>query len=230
MPRRMIISQCLPILLSCFILVAVYSGCSGTQETVTDNTVDNETPVSTTREISYKTYEMKPDDTRLIYLNHPLFSFEYPEEFELIDLNHMPDHPRVYDISDVDFLIKQYPLPEISLQIRIIKPGFAGNYDMNTLSEEWFSTAESYGATITAGRKTVSGIEAYYIETSGTREEDKFGAIMIYPERQESFRGVFFYYQDLIWSISLTWPYSESAPHEIGEYFDHIIETFRIVE
>ena len=231
MPRRMIISQCLPILLSCLILVVVCSGCSGTKETITDKTVDNETPVSATPEIRYKKYEMNPDDTRLIYLNHPLFSFEYPEEFNLIDLNHMPDHPRVYDISNIDFLIHQYPrpLPEIDLGIRIIEPGFAGYNDIDSVFEEWISTANSNGAVITTGEKTVSCLEAYYIETSGIMPDHIIAGHLIYPEHQQLFRGVVFDYQDLIWSISLTWPYSESTPHEIDAYFDRILETFEIL-
>jgi len=190
----------------------------------------NNVNIYTTQVTIYKTYEMKPDDVRLRYLEHSLFSFEYPEKFQLIDLNHMPDHPMVYDVSNVDFTIEQTDLPWVSLRVRVQKPGLWDYHNANDVFEDWISTAESNGDTITSNKRSVSGIQAYYIETSGTREKDIISGTIIYQSRHESFRGVVFNYKELIWSITIRWDYFKTEPPEIDEYFNHVIETFNILD
>ena len=84
-----------------------YSGCTG-ETTATDT--------------NYKTYEMKADDIRLLYCNHPLFSFEYPEVFILADVNKYLHGGFYHDRSEVGFGYYKSDLPYRHLDVTIYKP------------------------------------------------------------------------------------------------------------
>jgi hypothetical protein len=207
-------------LLVLVILVVSYVGC---------NTTSSTTQLVTTP-ISYITYEMKPDDSRLKYLQHPLFSFQYPEDFVLVDLNIMPEHPRFYGESDIDFLIKRLNLPEVTIAVSMTEPGVKRYQDAKTMFNSWISEAQSNGDIKESGRKTVSHIKSYYFARWGYREDYIIAGHLVYPASNRSFRAVVFDYNQLTWSISLLWDYFDSEPPEAQEYFNHIIETFEILE
>jgi hypothetical protein len=183
-----------------------------------------------TTPITYKTYEMKPDDSRLKNFQHPLFSFEYPEAFTLVDLNKIPEYLGDYHRSDIDFLIKRPNLPSIKIEIIITESGVKGYQDAKLMFNSWISEARSDGDTIESGRKTVSHIKSYYFARWGYREDYIIAGHLVYPASNRSFRAVVFDYHQLTWSISLTWDYFDSEPPEAQEYFNHIIETFKILE
>lgn len=232
--RKAIITSAL--LLVLILITGLSAGCDNkndlpTEVTTTDNipsdNISTDKPTTDIPEITkYKTFEMRQNDVRLKYLNHPLYTFEYPEVFNLVDLNKILDHPMVYGVSDVYFTIAQKPrLPWINLSVRIMEPGWCDYTDADSVLAEWISTAESYKDTIIRSEITVSGIQATYIETNGHRPKDVF-----YSTRNVSFRGIAFTHKDLIWSITLDWPYLDFEPSQAQEYFEHVLETFNILE
>ncbi len=200
-------------ILPLFILSAtiVFSGCTG--ETIT-------TAVTTPTE-GYEIYEIKADDIRFLWLNHPLYSFEYPKDFVLIDLNKMTSLEGVDLIkSKVEFMYEHSTLfIRLSVIVDEPFPGYLGNAidKFNYL----VSTQNSSDDIIIKKILIISGINAYYLEYF--KDPEKIG-------RKNSSRVALFDYAGLIWEINMTTysPYPE--PKEVQEYFDHVIETFKILE
>lgn len=184
------------------------------------NNTDTKTPVTL-----YKTFQLKPDDVQLRFLEHPLYSLEYPEKFGFVDYSRIGYHPGV-GISHVLFTIQQEKLPYQHLEIVVQKPGVRVQNNSSDVIKKWFSQEGTKWDTITTSTKTVCGIKTEYFEAFGTRS----GSKPIYEDHQESLRGVAFDYADLIWSISLTWYYFKSEPPEVQTYFEHILRTFKILE
>jgi len=208
------------------ILVVSCAGCSNPNNKISDiTTVTN-----------YKTFQLKADDIRLRYMQYPLFSFEYPEIFRLVDLNLVYEEQHaitmVSGISEVDFTVQQTDLPEPILTIRVQEPGFGGMNDASRAFRVWTTNIGRPDNTenTTTSKKTVYGIQADYLEIFGTMEEYDIGGHFIYPERQRSFRGVFFDYAGLVWIITMSWQYLGAEPPEVEGYFEHVIQTFEILE
>ena len=190
----------------------------------------------------YKTYEMKADDIRLHEcFQHPLYTFEYPEFFNLVDLNPnfiysipnlrgqlMGGPPMDDDMSIVDFTCKQEYYGRSSLLVIIVTQDYVDMFETNDLFKIYLSEHTQFTEEITIKEMLVSGISADYMESFQTLGKTKpQGNVEVY---RMSARVVVFDYADLIWAIQLFWFYHEPEPPEIEEYFNHVIETFKILE
>jgi hypothetical protein len=210
MPDTMMLGKriALALLLLCILFTFCVSGagCSSVSET-------------TTPAISYKTYEMKEDDIRLKALQHPLFSFEYPECFNLVDLNLDPVPSINRDISVVYFTGEQVGFHKQYLSIFIVTPEYLKLLNTNDMLEYYLSLYTPVAEDITRKEVFVSGISADYLKAVGT-----------YLGQQKSLRVAIFDHAGLYWAIQLIWYYPNPEPPEVQGYFDHVIETFKILE
>jgi hypothetical protein len=170
-------------------------------------------------------------------MQYPLFSFEYPEIFRLVDLNLIYEEKQAItlhsDVSHVEFTVKQENLPEPDLIIRVQKQGFGGMDDANAAFKFWSlnpGLPELNIDNTSTGNREVIGIKADYLETFGALEEYIIDGHLIYPKRQRSFRGVFFDYDGLVWAIMMTWQYLDTEPPEVTGYFEHVISSFKFLE
>jgi hypothetical protein len=182
---------------------------------------------------NYKKFELKSDDIRLKYFKNPLYSFEYPEVFNLSDENLLRDEPtHIFhsEYSIVFFIIQQIDLPEPILEILVQNPGFLDRNTSGDVIKYLTSLQSTKWHDTNISTKKVAGIQADYLKTFSIREEWRVQEQLIYPEHYSSLRGVAFDYAGLIWVISMTWHYFESEPPEIQGYFNHVIETFKILE
>jgi hypothetical protein len=177
-------------------------------------------------DLKYQLFEIKADDRRLIGTNHPLYSFEYPKAFSLIDVNKLLDYPMNNNASIVDFILDQENtnLPEQWLRIRVEPPVPKAYTNASEASQYWVNIESKTSDNITTSTKTATGLQAIYLKSF---YEDQGS----YRLHMTSFRMVTFDYAGFIWEIFLTWnyPYHEIEPPEIEEYFNHIIGTFKIL-
>jgi hypothetical protein len=218
-------------LLLVILIPILFAGCTGTTATpvtstevsqlVTASATTNDTPVTT-----YVSYELKSDDIRLEFCNHPLYSFEYPSIFNCIDLNNQPPNtgrmPMTYDESRLDFTVQQLDLPKPMLSIIVQKKGY---WEYHDASEKFnfFMSNLKYADSVVTNNTTVSDIPAYYIEEFYNAAKSSS-----YPAYKGSSRTCVFDYAGLIWDITMSWYYNGNEPPEIKEYFKHVIETFKI--
>jgi hypothetical protein len=214
------------------IIVLLVNGCTSSTENETpvitpnpmpsDNTITTETTTSI-----YKTYEMKADDVRLEYLEHPLFSIEYPDFFNLVDLNNIPGYPMSYDVSTVIFtyLHDDPDLLDSHLVIGVESPSVTGFNNASEKLEDLFSPKTPENGSLSIKEVSVFGIPAYYLES--------FKTDVVSPSPRKynmSYRLIGFENVGLVWTISMSWNYFDSEPPEIEEYFNHVIDTFRILD
>jgi hypothetical protein len=182
---------------------------------------------------TYKTYQIEPDDIRLQQMTFPLFSFEYPDIFRLIDLNLIVQESGAntyrYGVSKVEFTIPRLDLPEPILSIGVQKVGIQDIYNANDSLSYWTSYEISLSETvnITTNKTSIQGIPAIETEIFKTLGEFSISGHSVYPPRKSIFRGVFFEYNNMVWAIILNWDYLNSEPPEVRQYFDHVIETFK---
>jgi hypothetical protein len=192
-------------------------GCGLTSDTTNSTNIDN---------IKYISYQMNENDVRLKFLHHPLFTFEYPDKFLLVDVNKMPDYPMTYNISDTEFTYKQY-IPEQVLWIRIEKSGLFTENAYEKI-QNYVSLAEKQGDSYSQKTQTVDGISAEYFESQ------HFG-IFLHTETDlirgyTTIRKVVFDYSGMIWEIALVWNYIDTEPPGVQEYFNNIIGKFKILD
>lgn len=196
-----------------YIVLIIASITCNSCNSITTNTTN--TPLTI-----YKTYEMKLDDIRLRFLSHPLFSLEYPKEFELANLNQAEDLVITVDCSRTDFGCHLYEEPLQTLSIEICKPKI-GQYE-NANDKLKFLTSKTimYTDNFSSKKVIVSGIIADYLESYQKP---------LPSGKQYVYRTVIFDYSNLIWEIDMISfsYYPESS--RIQEYFDHIIFTFKIL-
>jgi hypothetical protein len=220
-------------LLLVILIPILFAGCTGTTTTpVTDTEVSGLVISSATTPVTpvttYVYYEMKSDDIRLEFCNHPLYSFEYPSVFNCIDLNNQPPNtgrmPMTYDESRLDFTVEQLGLPKPELSIIVQQPGY---WEYHNASEKFnfFMSNSKSACSVVTNNTTVSGIPAYYIEEFYDAAKSSY-----YPAYKGSSRTCIFDYAGLIWDITMNWNYNGTEPREIQEYFDHVVETFKIIE
>jgi hypothetical protein len=196
------------------VIIILVNGCTGALDS------------SSTTAISYKTFELKPDDIYLRYFHHPLYSFEYPTNFNLVDEN-LSDFPHLFDDkTNIQFAIKKADTPYPRLSIIIEKPG---NYGYNNATEklEYFRSLHSSASPtdLNTYKIKIIGLTALYLEAFFSHPEE-----VDYSQYLSSHRKCFFDYAGLIWEIRLDWYYQGNESPEVQKYFDHIIETFKILE
>jgi hypothetical protein len=202
-------------LLTTFFFLLFCVGCNN----LTTNTV-----------IMYKTYKMNQDDVRLKLLNHPLYSFEYPDTYDLIDLNLPPPTdmggpPMIYGLSELSFNLEtDYEKSQVGIGVEKRNIQFSDSHDKFT---NVVSTANAIGNNITISKIAVSGITAEYIEYYCPRVAFLQGADI--KDTHSSVRMIVFDYQNLIWTIGMIWTYAGQEPANAQLFFHHIIETFKIL-
>jgi hypothetical protein len=195
-------------------------GCSNNTNTI------SATNIPDTKYISYK---METDDVRLKYLNHPLYSFEYPDYFHLLEVYQVPQLTASSKHSDVLFTIHNTDLPETMLWVRVQEPWIAYYTDANELLNYWVSEDGVVTKDITTKEIGVSGIKAYYYKSFQVSPDKYKLENTVFPYNI-SHRFVFFDYSGYIWEINMFWFYQYSEPPEVEEYFNHIVETFKILK
>jgi hypothetical protein len=175
---------------------------------------------NTTTDINYQTYEITVDDVRLLWYNHPLFSFEYPEIFILIDANKDPHGKVHYDRSQVSFVYRKSDLPYRHLHVTIYDPFQWEWQNANDMAESIIDASELEGL-VTTQKVMVAGIEADYLEYS----RKPLGS-----EEQMIYRLAVFDYSDMIWVIYMDTYSAFPEPSYIQESFNHILATFKILD
>ena len=184
----------------------------------------------------YKTYTLKKDDVRFrlggTVLEHPRFTFEYPNKFQLLDLNKAWDIEYQTRITLIEFH-RQEPGETIGseIDVAVFKPELELDDFISTAFLNAVLTTTSTNYTISnleilvEKTVTVSGIPAdYYICKLGREIQNG-------NEKAPSsyiFLLTYFEYADLRWEILLR-SYEEYTK-EMTTYFDHIIETFKILD
>ena len=78
---------------------------------------------------------------------------------------------------------------------------------------------------ITTKKTEVYEIPSYYLEAHFIQEKG-----ILYSKYRVLSRSVYFDYADLIWEIHLNWVYQDSIGQEVEEYFNHVIQTFEILD
>lgn len=173
------------------------------------------------------------DDIRLKYLNHPLYSFEYPEVYVLSDLNLPPPTDQggipmrlQFGVSEANFHYDS-DVVKSSFGIRVEKPGLYSTNASDKFSQ-YVSEANDMGKNVTITKLVLSGITADYVEYNRLSLDILDGAEI--TDTHSSLRAITFDYSGLIWIIVMYCTYSGSEPPEIQDYFTHIVETFKILD
>lgn len=184
---------------------------------------------------SYKEFAFHKDDVRFrlggVILEHPLFTFEYPQCFNLIDLNVLPDI--VYDarVTEVRFTrqgtgeLKLLPVFS-SIDVKVYKPGLYGDTDARTAIEKELSYYENDENFKVLERKSISvaGLSAEYVSFSTSMPYSNPSI----PTHNRLVRLVAFDYAGFVWKIELAC--FEEEIQETQAYFDHLLDTFRILD
>jgi hypothetical protein len=208
-PNKTVLSLLLCVIIT---IVSLFAGCIKTTN-----------HLNTTTAANYKTFVLKSNDIYLRDFDHPLYSFEYPPDFSLVDEN-LSDFPSTYyDQTRVLFTIQRSDTPKPQLSIIVQKPGKFGYHDA---AEKFEYNRSRYllPDNITTKRVNVFGISSYYLEVFSSHGSPE------YHLYQSSQRSCFFDYAGLVWEVTLDWFYHGNEPLEVQEYFDHIITTFKILE
>lgn len=173
-----------------------------------------------TTDINFKTFEITVDDIRLRWYNHPLFSFEYPDIFILIDANEDPHGEVHHDHSEVAFYYRKSDFPYRYLGVTIYDPFQWEWQNAKDMAESMIDAPEFKGL-LTTKKVTVAGIEADYLEYSRKPRGS---------EEQMIYRLVVFDYSDMIWVIDMGTYSAFPEPPYIQESFNHILATFKILD
>jgi hypothetical protein len=187
------------------------------------------------RNCNYKEFALHKDDVRFrlcgVIIEHPIFTFEYPQCFNLIDLNGLPDI--VYDarVTEVSFTrrgtgeLKLLPVIS-SISVKVYKPGLYGDTDARTAIEKELSyyEADENFKVLERGSINVIGLSAEYVSFSTSRLfRDRS-----FPTHNRLVRLVSFDYAGFVWKIELVC--FEEEIQETQAYFDHLLETFRVLD
>jgi hypothetical protein len=176
---------------------------------------ETNTNTTGTLDADYKTFELSSNDISLSWCNHPLFSFEYPNAFSKIF-----DNAALSDVINVNrseiTLTGELPYKELYISVELPQAKQPDN--AYQLLKEGMANPDWYGANATIQKVIVSGNEASYLESK----------LDISPSKK--FRLVMFDYAGLIWQIEMTTFESFSDSPKVQESFNHIIDSFRIID
>jgi hypothetical protein len=174
--------------------------------------------------IEYSNYEIEETDIRLKAFQHPLYRLEYPSVFNLVDENlaDIPHHSSFETI--VQFTVPQHNyISKSELLVIVEKPGNREYQDAAGKLDYWADSRDSADY-LSIERTKIVGLPAYYMESHSIEFEGSGLEYEIFS------RAVFFDYEDLIWVINMYWIYRSTVPPEVEEYFNHVIETFEILD
>jgi hypothetical protein len=172
----------------------------------------------------YETFEIKADDIRFTYFHPPLFKFEYPLIYKLIDENQMDFHQFGENFLQVYFIVQNKGIPKAGLYLTVQTPEKYPYFKNAKELLDWELSNYFQTSTVVTGNMIVFGISGYYLESQGDVKNDPN-----YPEYSVTTRQCIFDYDGLIWQIILNWCYRGEEPPIIKDYFDHLIETFEIL-
>jgi hypothetical protein len=205
---------------------------TSTTTLTTDGSVTTRITLETVIPVNeYKTFEIKAGDIGFAYFQPPIFKFEYPSIYKLIEKNSWDMLENSGTITSVNFRFQNEDIPESVLGVFIRTPGHDPSpehdqFHFKNAKEmyEWetINSNMPYLATIITGNMTVSGITAYYVEMH-------FDANMLEFEHPCIVRQCIFDYAGLIWDIGINCFYLDEEPPIIKEYFEHFIDTFEIL-
>lgn len=203
------------ILMTVSIFICI-GGCQSNSSSTTTSNTNNITSSS----INYLTYEIKSDDIRFTWTNFPRFSFDYPDNFHLLDINDATEVLVTTNRIEIEFIDTSGAFrQEITIFIEEPWPGYYEN--ASELVENVLTQSNWPEGSLVIKNVYVSGIGAHYIEFS--LEPDQSGI-------QEKHRSVFFDYSGFIWQISMSTYSVYPEPLEIQMIFDHIINSFAFFE
>jgi len=185
----------------------------------------------------YSMYTLNKDDIRFdmggVILEHPLFTFEYPKCFGLVDINKFPDIVYNTNVTHIQFHrdLEGIAGPYESINIWIHKPG--------TWLWEDANAKEAIDNKIVSDRNNpyhqdfqiheretlnIAEIPAEYVMYSYYRPEKEGRG---YSPYSRTVRFVAFDYNNLIWKFQMDC-FVEST-EETEPYFQHIIVTFQFL-
>jgi hypothetical protein len=174
--------------------------------------------------IKYLKYELPANDRFFkdgLY-QFSLFSIEYPDTFVFADTDGGDTYSAVYFM--LNFMRRQIDMQECWLSVLVLPRGFAEREDAEAVYDSWLTQANRRTPDVKSGVKTVAGIDSKYMSYSYFRIDNSF-----YAPGYESFRGVVFDHQNLVWTIVLNWFYNDTEIPEVDQYFEHAIQTFKFI-
>lgn len=176
------------------------------------------TSSDSTIEGAFSTYMLSAEKKSLSWCNHPLFTFEYPSVFSLVDEYEIRS-VNWLDRSEINFVCSMSGTPYKQLNITVLKPADNDyqHYDnAHDRLENWLGETTKFGEYPNFKEVYISGMKAYYAESSPT-------------PNNETYRLILFDFEDLIWEIVMITNSSFSEPKEIQQAFDHIVSSFHFL-
>jgi hypothetical protein len=179
----------------------------------------------------YKQFVLAADDIRFRIgtIKHSRYSFEYPTIFNLVDLNKIPDVVMSGQYTEVSFTHKEAGYPESVIYVDVMLPDYNNAVSASNLANDITNFAENEGYGLTSKPLSVSNINALYLKYYWHATTTTYG-VANYIAHEESNRIVVFDYRGFIWRIGLNWNFNGDEPTEIEQDFQHIIDTFKILE
>jgi hypothetical protein len=222
------------------LLIVLEIGC--TAKISTDESTPPNTPVvispptnqinkvtsSNEMNINYSLYELKANDVRfrLGSIQHPRYSLEYPQIFKLIDLNQLREVPLNSKYTRVSFVRNQPEFPESKLNISVQYPEYMNAGNAQGLLNIYISALSKYqDVTFLQDSVSISGINAEILKYV---LYDKTSVMHTSFDESEYF--ALFDYKGFIWQIEMDWFFNNFEQPETGPYFQHVLETFKILE
>ena len=187
------------------------------------------------------------------YSEHALFYYNYPKGFVYLSpeqiengLMHVypgelwtfsnPFQPQEGDDSDNCTLLRFSGAPlsvltRTRLEIRVQPPGCGSYTSAGDKFEAMYAQVEAISDSIIRDSIEVSGITAQYMESMQQRPDILISyGDFTRKDSKISQRTAIFENNGSVWEISLYWHYYDDEPPEVKEYYDLVIESFRIVE
>jgi hypothetical protein len=167
---------------------------------------------------------MKSDYVWLRYFNHPLYTVEYPSIFGSFNENACKSH----------FLGDTVAMGSSRFSLFYERDYAVVSQFYVTVEKNDNKWVMPSSTNSTTKKITVSGITAdYYLETVQPVYTDLtgFASSNTYKSKiRVSWRRASFWCDNLFWTIGMNWYFESAEPREAQLYFDHIIDTFKIID
>lgn len=187
--------------------------------------------------VGYRVFSFSSDDIRFklkgnIIHEHPLFIFEYPKSFTIIN----DDDQILFNmrVTMVSFVRKpkgvNESLPNSSLSVSVHEPGLWSDTDAETTVNNiiTYNTADQKFKIFENHSINIAGMDAKYLSYSFHQPATEGFGYSPIPPYNETVKFICFDYKGFIWRACLNC--LEEETQETGIYFTRLIDTFRILE
>ena len=181
----------------------------------------------------YTTFILEENNPRLSNEGHALFSFEYPQCFNEVPLSDVWGFEGITDISFTREGTGRYKNGNfLRIGVTVHRAGMFGDTDANATIENVIfdvSTDENIEDLLILDRSSINiaGLTAEHIHYSF--HNSRFQYAYPYDNRVKL---ACFVYDGLLWKIEFIYgpEYDEERQEEVEAWFDHLVETFEILD